>query len=288
MRELASYVMRGPKQAAWVALVCMAVPLLFWIGSAIVALVVLRHGISEGLKVAVWPLIPAIAWLLSVGDPGAFIALVQAFAMASALRAFENWNGPIATGAVVSVLTAMFVPTFAPEATALLVEMAQKMFEQWVQESQLEYTPEMDQAVTRLIVASFAMTFYGVGLGSLCLARSWQAHLYNPGGWATEFHSLRLNVKSIAGFAAAGFVANLIDGSGGVIMVTFIAPAILCGIALVHGVIARRQVGKGWLFGFYLFWFLMLPTVTMVLVMFAVMDALLDFRGKMDRMRPMQ
>ena len=122
----------------------------------------------------------------------------------------------------------------------------------------------------------------------LCLARSWQSHLYNPGGWTREFHSLRLNAKSIAGFAAVGFVANLIDGSGGVIMVTFIAPAILCGIALVHGVIARRQVGKGWLFGFYLFWFLMLPTVTMVLVMFAVMDALLDFRGKMDRMRPMQ
>ena len=67
MRGLAEYIMRGRRQATLVVAIAAAVPLLFWISAAALALVVLRRGISEALPVLAWGILPAIAWAW-VGD----------------------------------------------------------------------------------------------------------------------------------------------------------------------------------------------------------------------------
>ena len=54
MRALAQFVMRGPLQAGGVAAVTTAIPLLFWIGAAVIGLVILRLGISQGLSIGLW------------------------------------------------------------------------------------------------------------------------------------------------------------------------------------------------------------------------------------------
>ncbi len=69
MRDLASYVMRGPRQAAILATVATIIPMMFWLGAAAVALVVLRVGLARGLSVAVWPMLPAALWMYWANDP---------------------------------------------------------------------------------------------------------------------------------------------------------------------------------------------------------------------------
>ena len=54
MQGLAEFIMRGRRQATLVVGLSVAVPLLFWFGAVVLALVLLRRGWSEGMSVVVW------------------------------------------------------------------------------------------------------------------------------------------------------------------------------------------------------------------------------------------
>ena len=53
MQGLAEFIMRGRRQATLVVGLSVAVPLLFWFGAVVLALVLLRRGWSEGMSVVV-------------------------------------------------------------------------------------------------------------------------------------------------------------------------------------------------------------------------------------------
>lgn len=99
MRALAQFVMRGPLQASAVAAVTTAVPLLFWIGAAVVGLVILRLGISQGLNIGLWALLPALGWSWFGQDPTALAVLLQVMLMASVLRTTLSWERALLGGA---------------------------------------------------------------------------------------------------------------------------------------------------------------------------------------------
>ena len=82
MRALAQYVMRGPMQAGGVAAVATALPLLFWIGAAVIGLVILRLGIRQGLNIGLWAVLPALGWATFGQDPTALVVLLQVVAQA--------------------------------------------------------------------------------------------------------------------------------------------------------------------------------------------------------------
>ena len=75
MRPLAEFIMRGRMQAALVVVGATALPLLFWLGAAAGALVLLRRGLSDALGVVAWGLLPALAWW-SFGAPRALLTLI--------------------------------------------------------------------------------------------------------------------------------------------------------------------------------------------------------------------
>ena len=77
MRALAQFVMRGPLQAGGVAAVASAIPLLFWIGAAVIGLVILRLGIGQGLQIGLWALLPALGWSWFGQDPTALAVLLE-------------------------------------------------------------------------------------------------------------------------------------------------------------------------------------------------------------------
>ena len=68
MLSIARWAMASRTQATVAAGAALAIPLLFWLGAAIVALVTLRHGAAEGSRVFMWASLPGIAWL-AAGDP---------------------------------------------------------------------------------------------------------------------------------------------------------------------------------------------------------------------------
>jgi len=282
MRDLAAFAMRGPKQAAILATILTAIPMMFWLGAGIVGLVTLRQGFKEGASVLVWSIIPALGWWIGLQDPGALIVLLSTLLMASALRYTVSWHKVFVSGALVSLLVGVLVPMIMPELIDLLVGMADQIFRNLAEDAQMEYDADIQASFRSLMIASFAASFFGMALGSLCLARSWQSQLYNPGGWQQEFHQLRLSPKLVLGFLALLFVAPNVGVDATLVMLIGVVPIIVCGIALVHGVIGKKKLGGQWLIGFYILVVMLFPTVLMVISMLAILDSVVDLRSKVQ------
>jgi len=282
MRDLAEFIMRGPKQAAIVAFVSTLIPMMFWLGAAAIALVTLRQGPQQGMSTLVWAIIPALGWWLGMHDPGALIVLAGALVMATVLRATISWDATFLAGMTFSLFVGWMTPLLMPELINTLMEMADEVFRSLAQDAQMEYDEGVQSSFRAMMVASFAASFFGMALGSICLARSWQSRLYNPGGWQQEFHQLRMNPKLVFGFLMLLWLAPAIGLEPILILMVLGIPVILCGLALVHGVIGRKKLGGQWLFGFYFLVVMLFPTVLVLLALIALLDSVIDIRSRIQ------
>jgi cellulose synthase/poly-beta-1,6-N-acetylglucosamine synthase-like glycosyltransferase len=114
----------------------------------------------------------------------------------------------------------------------------------------------------------------------LMLARWMQAALYNPGGFKQEFHKLRVEQK-----AGLILIAAMLLASFGVLIpeawvLYLVIPLLFSGIALVHAVVAIKNLSRMWLVTFYVL--LMLPITVQMLVLFALIDSWYDFRSRLQ------
>ena len=60
-------------------------------------------------------------------------------------------------------------------------------------------------------------------------------------------------------------------------------PLAFAGIGLLHGVVAQGRLGKFWLVGLYITLLLFMQLTYPLLVVLAIVDSLLDFRGRFER-----
>ncbi|MDA0956193.1 MAG: hypothetical protein O2936_00005, partial [Proteobacteria bacterium] len=104
MKGLANFVMRGRLQASGVAALTSALPILGWLGTSVVALVILRQGIKEGLLVFLWAALPLIVIYQTGGDVSGLAALVGTFVLASVLRATTSWELTLVAALIAATL----------------------------------------------------------------------------------------------------------------------------------------------------------------------------------------
>lgn len=282
MHELAKYAMRGPSQTILVSSIAMLIPMMFWFSAAIVALVTLRKGVQQGAVVFFWTVLPAMAWLLSVQDPGALFVLMLAFIMACVLRASMSWQSTLLAGAVLSMVLGWLTPVLLPGLIEILMNLADAFFKQLAEQSDQAYDAETQASFRSLLVAGFASSFYGIAIGSVCLARSWQAKLFNPGGWQQELHKIRIQPKVLLGILLVISVVPTLGLNGSVVLFVAIVLLVFCGIALVHGLIAMKKMAVHWLIGFYMSIIFLFPTILLLVVLAAIVDSLIDFRSKVS------
>jgi hypothetical protein len=274
--------MKGPRQAAIIALLSTLVPMMFWLGAAIVGLVTLRQGFSKGLAVFIWAVVPALAWWLGLQDPTALIVLVLTLFMAEFLRSSVSLRNTLLLGFALSVLVGVLTPSLMPEVIDMLMELTDQMFRQLAEDAEIAFDDSLKESFRVLMVASFAASFYFMSIGSMFLARSWQAALYNPGGWREEFHQLRLSPVSLAGLFAVVFLAPSLGVEASLVAICATVPVVVCGLALVHGLIGKKNLGGQWVFGFYALNIVLFPTVLMLVALWAVVDSVIDFRSKIQ------
>ncbi|MDX1453603.1 MAG: hypothetical protein R3183_13670 [Oleiphilaceae bacterium] len=280
MRGLAEFIMRGPRQAAFVAMLFTAIPMLFWLGAAVVALVTLRLGLERGLAVLVWAIIPALGWWLGLQDPGAVIVLVSTLVMAMVLRTTVSWNKTLVTGAVIGIGLGALAPLLMSGLIDTLMQMADQIFRELAKNAETEYDQTTQDAFRVMMIASFAASFFAMSMTALFIARSWQSHLYNPGGWKQEFHHLRLQPLTVMGWLVAAMAARYVGVEPVVVLLVGWVAVVACGFALVHGLIAKKQLGGQWLFGFYFLVVMLFPTVLMLLTCLVIVDSLIDIRSR--------
>ena len=294
MKALAALVMRGRMPAIAVATVLAALSLIILplglLSAAAVALVTLRKGMREGAVVLAGGLL-ALAGLGAVifHSPLALALLGLLFwapvwVLGLLLRSSRSLVLTLEVGLLVAA-GLVLVQYLLGDPVAYWTQLLGEFLARSVDPEMLGDT-ERQQLVAAMapwMVGGVAASWFLQQALVLLLARYWQAALYNPGGFRSEFHALRLH-RSVLLVLPALLVGAWAQGQAASLSAQLVlvleAGLLLQGVALVHGLVGRLHAGIGWLVGFYSLLVVAFPYGITLVTMAGYIDGWLDFRAK--------
>ena len=284
MRGLAEFIMRGRWQALGVAVLGSGSLLFGWISAAAIALVTLRRGTAAGGWLVLWALLPAVIITAMTGDTGSVMLLAGAFGLAVILRETVNLSlavmasVPLAvlSGLALIVLNGPFLEELITTFNQALAQLEQDLQQEGSQ--QLAFNALSVSQVAALLATGNAV----IAMLSLMLGRYWQALLYNPGGFGSEFRALKVPQGAVLVMASAALVLWWLGPEWRVWSAVAVLPLTVAGFALVHAYAVRTDKGLGWLTLIYGLWIVLDP-VKWLWVACVVIDAFADFRARWSR-----
>ncbi|MFL0810409.1 MAG: hypothetical protein K6L76_08350 [Agarilytica sp.] len=289
MRLLAEFIMRGRMQAVWMALLGSWIPLL---SQTTLSLVSLRKGWHEGLFITFVACIPAIAGY-AFGEVGItmVIATISVYLIthATALlhRAVASWPSTLIANLLICILFASLFGFNETQVKQDLLAFAEKMRADpgasgAVSESQALLKSEIDALTHWNIMGIAAFLFQMASLPALLLSRWMQSMLYNPGGFKTEFHNIRLN-KWVSMTCLAGYVVALNLGPDGEFWaLLFATPLVVTGFGLVHSLIAKARLGTPAIVAFYIGFVVLRPISIALVMLLSATDVFIDYRKRIQ------
>ncbi|MEJ2567081.1 MAG: DUF2232 domain-containing protein [Gammaproteobacteria bacterium] len=299
MQAIARYVMRGRLQAVLVtavtALLSLLLPPLNYISSAVVGLVTLRKGWSEGLIVIAGAgVATAVFAVLTPVDPYhadlvAAAIWVPVWVLAIVLRYTVSLSATVGSagiiGAVVVIGTYLVLDDPAQSWRNIMgriVALAKQQDEPVVANSLGQMLEHAAPHLTGMLIGALVL---GLTL-SLFLARWWQALLFNPGGFSREFRKLRLS-RNFALLTVVALAVSMVAPQwpaevAANVLIVLVVVYLMHGMGLVHGIVAAKGLHVGWLIAVYVATFI-LPQSTLLLAAGAFADSWLDIRKRIKK-----
>ncbi|MGO2233304.1 hypothetical protein B6N13_11325 [Marinomonas sp. UCMA 3892] len=277
MGGLAKWIMKKRLNAIIGVMVFGLIPMMFWLAAAILGLVVLRKGVKEGIPVLAWGCLPALVLWMFQGDATALMVLVDVMLLSYLLRSTVSWSWVLLVGSFLAIISTLLQPLLMGDILNLAVTLVQSVL-----------TKEGVEVPDRNLIfnqAVMAISIFQVVIAiiSLFLARKWQAGLYNPGGLRTEFHQLRLPVAFSLVLGGMILIGESLGGSFIILSQAAVPALVLPGLALVHGVLAKKEIGIVGLIAFYLVGFFVLNIYfANILVALCVIDSFVDIRSRIQ------
>lgn len=300
MRSLAAFIMRGRLTAALVAVIA---SVLFWlfppfliVAGAVVALVTLRRGPAEGAVVMGLGGLAAVGLSgLGLGTSGPMLVVLGLYwlplwLLALVLRQTISLSRTLQIAALLGIAGVAGVYLIFGDPSAWW----SSLLEQWQQLLLANIKPEQnaEQASLEQMVAllkSWAPYLAGqmvsaalvMVIAALLLGRWWQAVLFNPKGFGPEFQALGLG-RPLALLVVVLFALALISRWPPLVNIALVMGTlyVIQGIALIHAVVFKLHLSPAWLVLFYL---LLIPLLSQVMMALGIIDAWVDFR---NRIRP--
>ena len=280
MNAIARFAMQGPRQAALMAVLFAAIPLMYWVSAAVVTLVILRQGLNKGFNVLLPALLPGVAWYAVQEDITVFMVVLGGALMATVLRLSVSLPKSIAVSTLLGLAVVILLPNLSP----MWLEVLQKGAQEY---SQL-LTPEDPRTAAMLTPWILPMLLGGIAamlqlfaIGALLMARHWQSALFNPGEFSKEFQSFRLPIGYVLLALVVLFIgissAQLASG-----IPVMLVPLFIMGISLVHSVVAIKQLSSQWLMAFYISILFFMPYMYALLILVALLDVIFNIRSKLN------
>ena len=296
MRSLASFVMRGRMQAVLITVLfaglSLPLPPLIYLSGGAVALVTLRVNPQFGLSVImISGLLMSLLSLFASGSvlPGlVFVAIVwlPVWLLSVILRQTISLSYVIAVACGLGLLLTLAAHLIIGDPVIwwqqVLDQLLATMSQLGGSNDELAAASEqLARLMTAIVVVALVLNI----LFSLFVGRWWQALLYNPGGFKEEFHQLRLP-KALALITIVVMLTSMFaqQGAGmlaGNLMIVLVFFYLLQGLAIIHSVVAERELSVGWLVGLYLLMLIALPQIAALLMLLGVSDAWLDVRKRL-------
>lgn len=289
MRAMAEFIMRGRMQATLVVVGCAALPLFFWLSAAAGCLVLLRRGTSDALGVLAWALLPALVWWY-FGEPRTLMVLLGSWGLAVVLRASESWVRVLLVSVAAGLLYAVILGAVFREPIEAMAGELQKLlphvFGDVYQQMSVEERARLGALITPVLNGLIAALLQIVSVVCLILGRYWQALLYNPGGFGREFRSLKLPRAPMLVLLVCMLVGPNFGPQLAMLTPLCSVPLMFAGLALIHGLVSAKRLTRFWLVGLYVTLLLFMQLIYPLLVVFAIVDSLIDFRGRLASKDP--
>jgi len=287
MRWLAAYILRGPWQAtlttAATASLALLLPPFGYLSGAAVGLVTLRLGARDGVRII------AFSWIASglfafaafgTPLPSATFAVVlwlPVWLTAFSLQRTASLARSVLLAGVMAMTVVVALHLSVADLPAWWRALLTDAFGAGVGESVAQLPERALALMTGLTAAALG---FGV-IGSLFLARWWQALLYNPGGFGESFRALRLG-RMAGGVALLLLLLARFGGPMSPLAIDLLLVAaflfLLQGLAVAHGLAAKKGAHPLWMGGVYLL-LLLLPQAMPVLSLLGLADNWFDFRS---------
>ncbi|MEM6986860.1 MAG: hypothetical protein AAF499_09995 [Pseudomonadota bacterium] len=291
---LAQFASKGPWQTALVASSTLTLgavlPPFMWFSAAAIAMYLMRHGWRSGALAIGLSALAAMAFHALV--PGGALPAGPAFALYTGA---VFWGPVIVVALVLRATVSLELATLAAYGIALLVVVGVYVFvdsppamwrdymgrfvEASAPTAPAESVNATVDALARFGTGMLASGFLMNTLIGLYLGRSWQARVYQPGGFRESFHALNLpaNVRvALAGVALLAWFGDSDIAYG--LALPSVMVLLVQGLAIAHGVVGIRQLGMGWLIALYIA--AIFPHTIVLIALIAVVDIKLDFRGR--------
>ena len=278
MRVIAEFTMRSRAHALGVALAGTLLPLMQWMACGAIGVVTLRHGMREGAFVLIVVLAPQLLVFAASASPNLLAIMVplQTAILAGLLRQSRSWELTVTSAPVLGIVMILLTQVVAAPAIEKPLEVAAAL-------AQRELT---DPAAYSMILAlmTFFMTLTAAAF--VCLGRWWQSVLFNPGGFATEFRSLRLSQPTMIFIVLAPLVCA--GGLGGIFTWWFlplVIPMVFASAGLLHYIVNVRGLGAVPLVAYYVTLVVGLATIFPLpfLLLPAVLDSMFDLRSRLTK-----
>ncbi len=277
MSSLANWVMKKRLNAIIGVMAFGLIPMMFWLAAAILGLVVLRKGVKEGIPVLAWGCLPALVLWAVQGDATALLVLVDVILLSYLLRSTMSWSWVLLAGSFLAVVSTLIQPLLMGDVLNMAVALIQKVLTSGGVD-----VPDRDIIFSQAVMAVSIFQVV-IAIASLFLARKWQAGLYNPGGLRAEFHQLRLPIPFSLVLGGMILVGESLVGSFSIFSQAAIPALVLPGLALIHGILAKKEIGIVGLIAFYLVGFFVLNMYFVnVLVTLCVIDSFVDIRSRIQ------
>lgn len=288
MRAVVEYVMRSRLHAmgaiSLLAFATLIFPPLGYLTGAVVGLVTLRQGVSEGIISLLGGLgLAMVLYRVSGGDEISILLMavfwIPVWVIAALLRITQSLRVAFQVAALFGVLALFIFYLLSNGAPAeWWQEIVQNLFaeESALGAEQMLLDPRLADVLTGVMAAGF---FLGL-VAMLLLARAWQAMLYNPGGMKGEFLALQLGKNSVLlglvvmlpGMLMGEEVPAIVPDLMQIWMTLFM----IQGIAVAHAILDHRSGQKGWVMALY-FATLFTP-LGFLITMVGVTDAWINYR----------
>lgn len=290
---IAAFVLKGRAQAIGLTTLfftlCLLIPPLSILALALVALVGLRLGARPGLETATGAsLILGLASLVLLGSATPGFAMLILWVPLLVLALFLRYSQSLALTLELALVLALVIPLLEwlllGKDTAHWQQLLQPLQQQLESSGALskEEASSFVLSLGHWLPALITVGFFLQQVLALFVARSWQAKLFNPGGFQQEFHRLRVS-NWTTWIATALLIASLVMDMtqwsfGRSLIALLVVLFLLQGLAVFHALMAKVSSGQLWLIGIYALLLLALPYTGIMLAVTGFMDAWRDFR----------
>lgn len=296
MQFLAAYIMKGRAQAMTVAATLALLSLPFApvsiVSSASVALVTLRRGAKEGLYVLLCACLAAGLLSIALNIGYQFVLMyglvlwTPVWLISTILREGRSLSIAIEISVILGLLAVLAFYLYQGQPAQLWSQILSAMIEP-ILESSPEAPAEQIQQSVQLFAhfmtgAIAAGTVYSLLFG-LLLARWWQAVLYNPGGFRTEFLALtghkQLAFSTLLLLGLASLTSGTFSELCWNLIVVLIVLYTFIGTAVMHTAFASMKTARFMVPLLYIT-LSVIPHLMIVVALCGLLDQWLDLRKK--------